>query len=660
MFENFRDAVRIQFNNLKKLGTLYTVAPNRDKIWETYLASFPEKLRQGNNCNCCKSFLRQFGGVVALDAEFKIHTLWDFELDCSEYGPAAKALQKFISGLVIQNHFFHFELELGTEKNLDKKRSVIWTHFHVQNTEKSPEDDIPTKQAKHRDAKQGLETAVTTLTANSVETVLDLINQNSLYRGNEFKANVQKLQEVQKKFEKTPKKLRANFFWKTSGDLSPAVCGIRNSSIGTLLQDISKGTEIDDAVRMYESIVAPTNYKRPKPIHTAKMVESARKELEAKGLLSAIERRQLNARDLTAENALFIYRKQKKSDNIFDQLKEEILVNPKSLGKIEEISITDFLEKVVPTAKRIKALFENSHAANLVALVGPQHEGPSLFKWDNNFSWSYAGEVADSIKERVKAAGGNVTGALRVSLSWHNHDDLDLHIVEPNGYRIYYPNKRTASPTGGMLDVDMNAGFSLLTRDPVENITWQRLPKTPGEYQILVNQFATREFENTQFEIELEIEGTLYNFTHSNPSNKQTTHIATLKVNKDLNIEVLGHTSSSTAYASKTLWGLPTGTFHQINAITLSPNHWETPTGNKHFFFVLDQCKADQKIRPFYNEFLNEELLKHRKTFEVLGGKVEVETTENELSGLGFSDTQRNHLFVEVESSFKRTLKIKF
>ena len=76
--------------------------------------------------------------------------------------------------------------------------------------------------------------------------------------------------------------------------------------------------------------------------------------------------------------------------------------------------------------------------------------------------------------------------------------------------------------------------------------------------------------------------------------------------------------------------------------------------------FCLEECNADDKVRGFYNEFLTEELSKDRKVFELLGSKVVVASTPDELSGLGFSDTVRNSIYVEVEGTIKRTLKVNF
>jgi hypothetical protein len=108
-------------------------------------------------------------------------------------------------------------------------------------------------------------------------------------------------------------------------------------------------------------------------------------------------------------------------------------------------------------------------------------------------------------------------------------------------------------------------------------------------------------------------------------------------------------------------WGLKTGLWHQVRALTLSPNHWTRPVGNKHWFFLLEGCVSDEQTRPFYNEFLCDDLSADRKTTEALAGKIEVLPAEGaELSGLGFSETMRNHLYVEVTGAFKRVLKVLF
>ena len=63
-------------------------------------------------------------------------------------------------------------------------------------------------------------------------------------------------------------------------------------------------------------------------------------------------------------------------------VKEEISVNPKKFGKIEEVSIGDFVNNILPKSTNIELMVANNHQNNLMSLVSPQdREAPSMFKW---------------------------------------------------------------------------------------------------------------------------------------------------------------------------------------------------------------------------------------------------------------------------------------
>ena len=91
----------------------------------------------------------------------------------------------------------------------------------------------------------------------------------------------------------------------------------------------------------------------------------------------------------------------------------------------------------------------------------------------------------------------------------------------------------------------------------------------------------------------------------------------------------------------------------------LSPNYWEdNAVGNKHYFFMIDGCKNPDPVRGFFNEYLRPDLEKdHRRVFEAIASKAKVEYNENQLSGLGFSTTQRNEIVVKVDN---KPFKVKF
>lgn len=648
-----------KFFETQKNQTLFRVDTNRDKIWETYLNGFSEEDRQGNNCNCCKSFLRQYGGIVTIKNN-KITSIWDFEPDEGEYKNSILALREYIHSLPIKDVYFadQYAAQAGVAESYDNKRTVNWNHYNFKlPTKVVVGGSAATKTGELRDNFSVLRRSLEELTIDASDTVLELIGQGSLYRGNEFKPIIEKFLKIQRKYKRTKNSEKDTFCWEQSVDLPSSICKIRNTSIGTLLIDLSEGKDLDRAVTAFERVVAPTNYKRPKAIITQKQIDSAKERLSELGLTDSLDRRQLQEQDLSVEDVLFVDRSKKKSDGIFGELEELVAINPKTLSKVEEVSIVDFIENILPKAKSISALVENSHLGNFVSLVGPKEpDAKTLFKWGNCFSWSYSGDVADSIKERVKSAGGNVDGDLRVSLSWFNTDDLDIHIIEPRGYEIDYTNKGKKSPTGGVLDVDMNVSGE--STSPVENVTWaNKSTIKDGLYKVVVNNYTRRNNNNSGFDLEIEYEGELFNFSEqSSPRTGGNNHVCKMKF-KD---GVMSLDNKTSSISSKEKWSINTNNFVPIKLITTSPNHWDGAVGNKHYIFALEGCKTDETVRPFFNEFLNEELMKEKRVFEVMGSKLKVDPVENELSGLGFSETVRNHLYLQVEGKFKRTIKVKF
>lgn len=332
----------------------------------------------------------------------------------------------------------------------------------------------------------------------------------------------------------------------------------------------------------------------------------------------------------------------------------------KKFDKLTEISIDDFIANVVPTATNIEVLMESRLSNNLVTLTAPVNkDAKNLFKWPNNFAWTYNGGVADSIKEKVRAAGGQTEGFLRCSLAWSNYDDLDLHVVEPSYNEIYYSNRTGKS--GGKLDVDENAGYGK-TRKPVENIIWVDERKMlEGNYTVYVNNFCCRESVDTGFTLEIEYNGEVRQFVYDKPvKHKENVMVAEITYSKSKGIQIR-ELIPSTSNSSIGIWNIDTNKFHKVNVMMMSPNYWdEQGIGNKHYFFMLDDCKNPEPVRGFFNEYLNSELTPHRKVFEVLADKMKTPYQEHQLSGLGFSSTMRNSVIVKVDGTFSRTLKVNF
>lgn len=658
-FQPFGALVHTRFTQMSK-NELFEVDIPPDALWALYLASFPEgtnpkfRVNTEHDCSCCRHFVRGLGNVVSI-VNGERQSVWGVKGLEEPYQTVANALNAAVLAAPLSKLYRTTAKEskygaASTKEVREGGHIHTWNHFHgevaARHIVASPGSVVGDHATSMQVFKRGLEE----LRPEAFETVLILIDQKALYRGEEHITAIGLFQHAQAAYQAlAPDKREAYLF---TNALSKQVSLFRNTVIGTLLVDLSAGVPLDEAVRMFESKVAPANYKRPTALITPRMVEDAMKTITEAGLEPALRRRYATLKDVSVNNVLWADGRAKgQMKGGIEGLLMEAATTPSQAfdpKAAKDISIKDFMESVVPSAVSMSLHLRSSQQGNFMSLTAPiDPESPNLFKWDNKFAWSYDGNVTDSIKEKVKNAGGNVSAPLRVSLAWGNYDDLDLHAECPDGHVGFYEKK-------GILDVDMNAG-GRRSREPVENLAWKH-PKN-GHYLIKVDQYNKRETSDVGFTLQLECNGEVQEFSHPQDLRHEVRALAfDYKDGQVLNLKVDPALTGGGAI-SQDKWGVQTETFVPVSTLMYSPNYWDgNAVGNKHWFFTLENCINPMPTRGIYNEFLKGDLEQHRKVFEVLGDRTKCAPTPEQLSGVGFSSTRSDKATILVKDGKSQQL----
>lgn len=683
-FKEFRTLLQKHFDEMVKDGApLFITNADEDKLYNLYLDSFPAgtnptfRKRREYDCSCCRRFVKNIGKLVSF-MDGQMITVWDFDTKSDVYQPVVDALAAYVKTCAVVNPYYvsrnmisdgKFSTEMNYEYDADHKAVRTWDHFAVEIPQRFIVNsyDVSTKMAEWRDSANVFKRSLEELTMDAVDTVLELIAQNSLYRGKEFEGLVRGFKSDKQVYDRLPDEKKSAYVWMAPGGASMNRLRIRNTAIGTLLVNLSEGMDVDAAVTAFEKVVAPANYKRPKAIFTKKMLEDAQKTVTELGYMNSLARRFAALDDITANNILFCNRdaapRVMGAANPFEAMAKSLGTDPKKFGRAEEIGIEKFVKEVLPTAAGLELFMENRFSKNMVSLIAPQDKSaPSMFKWSNGFSWAYTGNMADSdIRENVKAAGGKVDGVLRFSIQWNDvpgewdENDEDAHCIEPDENHIYFGNK-WHHRTAGRLDVDIT--HPSRDKAAVENITWPDIKKMKeGEYSFYVNCFSSRGGK-TGFRAEIEFDGNIYSFNYDKPLHGGQ-NVAVAKVTlKDGKFSIKELLPSSTS--TREIWGVNSNQFVPVSVAMYSPNYWDEQTGNgnRHYFFMLKDCVNPEKPNGFYNEFLKADLLQHKRVFEALGSQMAVQSVDDQLSGVGFSETQHNSFIVKVQGATERVLKV--
>lgn len=692
-FDLFSGPVAAQFSLMTAPGMkLFRTNLSGDELWETYIEAFPaehNKLfreRREYDCNCCRSFIKRVGGVVAIDKNLNRHTIWDvtvpgyFQQVADKLSALVKAdkLSALAKNVEIDTQFLINERFAGSNPTPDNiTPALIWKHFNVSipNQFFAEASEIGPKTSNMRTDFSVAYRGVSEFSLDSAETALELA-LTTLYRGEEHVSKIKNFINLKKKFDKLSGQKAVDFIRYKAAESGSAI-RFRSTVIGTLVEDIENGVDLEVAVRKFEEKVAPSNYQRTSAVVTKSMVEKARKTIEEKGYGDSIERRHATVSDIPSDALLFTSTPDKAFD-VFDEIAQEsnarVKSGDKTLKNVQEISASEFVEKVLPSAKGVEVLLPKSAKKNFFSLTAPAVENcKPITKWSNNLGWSFVNDTTDAVRERVKREGGRVDNVdARFSLIWYNRDDLDLSLVRltKTGKKsrdiLYYGNKRMF---GAELDIDMNAGFQI-SDEPVENIFFEHLSSAvPGQYMVVVHQFQNRSIKNVGFQLQYQSGSETTDLFYKK---KVSGRIDVMKVEitpeKEIRVlwvndeELEGGDTIVAGEPIEDFWGVGLGGFVPVESIINSPNHWpgEKEHGLKHYMFKLADCKNPDQPRGFYNEFLADDLKSDRKFFEVLAGKMLVPESNDQFSGVSFSQSSGSTVVVRVQGKSRRTFKVKF
>lgn len=704
-FKEFNQKIQQQFAKMCATGKLFRVELTGQQVWDIYINGFSasqnpvfrDPQSSVHNCNTDRHFIKRYGNIVALDENNSIMTMFDIDVAESDFETTVPNLSAWLKEAKIVAPFFESWNEINVlpyEKKISKQQTQFqlgiaeqykqytkeevekfgvveqgkvytFNHFHVFVSAAFIDMGIKSVDSivgEYRDAKNVFQRGMQEIPLDTLQLVNDLILQGSLLNGDAHLFKIQQFIELKKQYELVPVAQKDNWCWKASYKLP--ISKFRNELIGTLCVELAEGVELNEACKTWNKRVDPLNYMKAKAPITTSQIKQAQKFVEEEGYLASFDRRFATIDDIDVSEILHTNAGDGaiKTASLFDAVKATSVSTRHKrshFNDITSISIETFMKEILPTATSVEAFLENRMDGNLVALITANEKNSKpLFKWSNNYSWTYNGNLAgkSQIKEAVKSAGGKVDGVLRFSITWNesgnDNSDLDNHCLEPNRNRIYFSSK--VSPTsGGHLDVDIITPNGKLA---VENITFPSIQKMQqGDYTFLVNQYSARNSQG--FKAEIEFNGEVYNYEYKKAVNGNVeVAVVTLK-NGVFSIE---HKLPETA-PSKTLWGLESNEFHKVNLVSLSPNYWgENNVGNKHYFFMLEGCHSDTSLRSFHNEYLTGDLLAHRKVLEILAETTKLAPSKKQLAGIGFSSSVKDELIVRVKGSHQRVLKIVF
>lgn len=212
-FMMFKKALQKHFDEMQKEAThLFEVNVDKDELWNTYLDSFPAgtneifRERREHDCSCCRQFIKNIGSAVTIK-DNQIHTIWELNLGDTTYQPVCDALDAFVKAHTVTDIYTTKFPKIGTDFNFEEinGKSHQWDHFFLElpskfvNRSSRSNEEV---KGQFRDTRNVFKRSLDEITMDALDTILELINSNTLYKGEEWKGVLTEFKKYKKEYDK--------------------------------------------------------------------------------------------------------------------------------------------------------------------------------------------------------------------------------------------------------------------------------------------------------------------------------------------------------------------------------------------------------------------------------------------------------------------------
>lgn len=393
--QDYQYLLRSVYGAIGLLNDMPLFATDAKGLFELYLQFLPPEDRQHHNCTACKRFLETYGGLVAISPlGGLIPVFWNTGMFRGNYYDAAvAALHAAAKSAKVTGPF------LSGDEVWGHPQTGTWTHFSAIQPQSSivPKGPLTAKQimAEKRQEYGTTLRAIEEFSVATVKTALVILESDALYRSEKVLGAAQWLNGIHSNRAAIRREdYRSNLLWLAVATAPAGFCHPRSSMIGTLLEDIVAGRDIEDIQRRFAEKMHPLQYQRPQAPPSAGNIAQGEKIIEKMGAAASLRRRFAVVEEITA-----LWRPAPTRTNsapaggVFSHLAPKEPA-PASLVDLPSQTVTwhKFSTSVMPKATAIDFVVPSCAANYSAILTAADPDAPPILQWDmpearNQFSW---------------------------------------------------------------------------------------------------------------------------------------------------------------------------------------------------------------------------------------------------------------------------------